>query len=240
MQLDFSYQDYDYITVDDMVKLNWSRVWSNRGHTLGEGMSSPDKKYFYLNIPKNSSSSIKSVLEQLGWKYSSLGECPKAQIIVVLRDPIQRWISGAAEYLMMYHQNVIDNIADPGNYDFLPLLGDKLGLSLLFGQMTFDDHTERQAVFLEGVPFDRCTWLLSDQDFSKTFSHFLNSIGYQNTFNQEEKKNSTENNDHNKKRNLKQLLKMAIDRDEYKKYNLTQWHWCDYHLINSIKFYEPR
>lgn len=240
MQLDFNYQDYDYITVSDTVKLNWSRVWSNRGHALGEGMISPNQKHFYLNIPKNSSSSTKAVLESLEWNYASLNDFPNAHIVVILRDPIERWISGAAEYLMMYHQNVIDNIVDPGTYDFLPLLGDKLGMSLLFDRMTFDDHTERQAVFLQDIPFERCTWLMNDQNFSTTFSNYLNSIGYPNTFAMQDKKNSTENSDNNKKRVLKQFLKLVIDRDEYKKYNLKQWHWCDYHIINSANFYGTR
>jgi hypothetical protein len=159
---------------------------------------------------------------------------------VVLRDPIDRWISGVAEYLMMYHQNVIDNIAEPGNYDFFPLLGDKLGMSLLFDRMTFDDHTERQAVFLQNIDLDRCTWFWNDQNFSKNFSHSLNTIGYHNQFDQQEKKNSTEQQQNNKKKVLKKFIQYVVDKDQFKQYNLTQWHWCDYQLINSVKFYGTR
>jgi hypothetical protein len=240
MHLDFTYKELDYITVQDIVKLNWSKIWAIRGHTLGEGMLSPDQQYFYLAIPKNSSSSIKEVLKNLGWQYSNIESAPaSSKVIVVLRDPIRRWISGISEYLMMYQQNTVDNIVEPNIYNFMPLLGDKLGLSLIFDRMTFDDHTERQCVFLNNVPFNRCIWFKSGPEFSQTFSSFLNTIGYQNNFVQAKKENSTENGNE-KKKQLQDFISYVIDNDEYKKYNLTQWFWCDTELINTVNFYDPR
>jgi hypothetical protein len=237
MHLDFNYQDFDYVNVSDTVKLDWNKVWSNRGHTLGEGMISPDRSYFYLNIPKNSSSSIKKILKELNWTFASINEYPDAKVIVALRDPIKRWISGATEYLMMYHQGVIDNIVEPNLYNFMPLLGDKLGLSLLFDRMSFDDHTERQAIFLQGVNLSRCIWVNVDQDFNKHFSALLHEIGYPNQFDSAVKENSAEDEKHIKKRKLINFLTYVVDNDVYKQYNLKQWHWCDFKLIEQVKFY---
>lgn len=237
MHLDFNYQDFDYVTVGDTVKLDWNKVWSNRGHNVGEGMVSPDQKYFYLNIPKNSSSSIKEVLKTLNWTFGHVAEFPDAKIIVALRDPLKRWVSGVTEYLMMYQQGVIDNIVDPNLYDFMPLLGDKLGMSLLFDRMTFDDHTERQAIFLQGVDLSRCTWIYVDKDFNKNFSALLTELGYPNSFNDAVPENSASDDKHIKKRKLSTFLTYVIDCDKYKKYNLTQWHWCDYKLIEQANFY---
>ena len=104
MHLDFTYNDGDFISLSsNKINLDWNRLWSNRGHTLGEGMISPDKKYFYLNIPKNSSSFIKKCLGSLGWSFDNIRSYPDAKIIVALRDPVKRWISGISEYLFMYH-----------------------------------------------------------------------------------------------------------------------------------------
>lgn len=240
MHLDFSYKDCDYITVDDVVKVDWDRIYASRGHTLGEGMVSPDSKYFYLNLPKNSSSSIKVMLESIGWTYSNISMHSKAQVLVVLRDPMKRWVSGITEYLMMYQQNIIDNIVDPNNYDFLPLLGEKLGLSLLFDRITFDDHSERQVLFLRDIPFQQCMWFYSDNNFSKNFSDFLNSIGYTNTFDQSRKENSADHEEFVKKRKLQEFISYLIENDEYRKYNLQQWFWCDYKLIEKVNFYGTR
>jgi hypothetical protein len=238
MILDFSYKELDYISINNQVNINQSKVWSNKGHTLGEGMISPDSKYFYLNIPKNSSSSIKKNLTDLNWTYGNISDAPNAKVIVALRDPIERWVSGITEYLFMYHTNVIDNIADPFTYDFLPLIGDKLGVDLLFKQITFDDHTERQAVFLHNIDFSRCEWLKVDKEFSKNFSIYLNTIGYTNSFATMNKENNAE--DLDRKRKLKEVIKLLIDKDEFKQYNLQQWFWCDYELINQVEFYGRR
>jgi len=240
MHLDFNYKDFDFVKVDDKVTLDWNKLWSNRGHTIGEGMLSPDRNYFYLNIPKNSSSSIKTALTSLGWTYAALNDAPNAHIIVVMRDPMDRWISGMVEFLMMYHQGIIDNVVEPNNYDFMPLLGDKLGMSLLFDRMTFDDHTERQAVFLQGINFSNCTWFMADKNFNDTFSIFLNSIGYANDFKDAKKENSSDDIDYHKKRKLKEFITYVVARDNFKKYNVEQWLWCDYEIIKQAKFYEPR
>lgn len=238
MQLDFTYKDGDFISKsDNKIKLDWNRLWSNRGHTLGEGMVSPDRKYFYLNIPKNSSSFIKKCLSSLNWEFSNVNDHPNARVIVALREPIKRWTSGISEYLLMYHTNDIDSVAEPFNYGFLPLIGDKMGVSLLFGRITFDDHTERQSLFLKDIDLNRCIWLYVDKDFSKMFSQLLNELGYQNTFYQAEKENSTDNEDEYRKKKLNETIKFIIEHDEFKEYNLKQWFWCDQELIDTVKFY---
>jgi len=239
MLLEFNYKDADYVSVsNNQINLDWNRVWSNRGHTLGEGMVSPDKRYFYLNIPKNSSSFIKKNLESINWSYANLNDFPDAKVIVALRDPIKRWVSGISEYLFMYHTNVIDNIADPFSYGFMPLLGDKLAMSLLFDRMTFDDHTERQCFFLRNIDLNNCTWLFIDRDFNTNFANLLTELGYPNQFDQSPKENSIEDNP--RKRKLNEVIKFMIDQDEFKLYNLQQWFWCDQELIDKVKFYGTR
>ena len=235
MILDFNYKDLDFININnDSVTVSLDRYWANKGHVIGEGMVSPDKRYFYLNIPKNSSSFIKANLKSVGWEYSNINEHPNSEVIVALRDPVERWVSGIVEYLYMYHKNTIDNIVEPFSYEYFPLLGEKLGLGLLFERITFDDHTERQSVFLTNLQLSKCHWLYIDKDFSNTFSNFLNTIRYTNNF------VDPVNQSNELKKKLQNFFSYVIDNDEFKKYNIQQWFWCDQELINQVKFYDAR
>jgi hypothetical protein len=244
MQLNFSYKELDFITLNDSkVDLNWSRIWANRGHTLGEGLISSDKKTFYLNVPKNSSSTIKSGLTEIGWEFASVYDYPDADIIVVWRDPIERWASGIFEYLLMYNVNAIDSICEPFNYDLWPLIGEKLGMSIIFDRMTFDDHTDRQCVFLHNINLDRCTWIKINDGFNYNFSTLLTKMGYENTFLTAESKNVSQGEFGTtgyKKERFKEFINYVIDNDQFKKYNLHKWFWCDFELMYKIKFYEAR
>ena len=238
--MEFTRRSLDFVKIGDRVNLDWDKYWSFRGHNILEGMISPDRQYFYLNIPKNSSSSIKPELESLGWDYSHYSDYrdfETMKVIVALRDPVDRWLSGMAEYLMMYQQRTIDNIVDPNVYDFQPLLGEKLALSLLFDRLTFDDHTERQAVFLRTIPFAKCQWLWIDQDFNQNFSSFLTAAGYTNNFINAKRENSTDDPSFDKKKKLKDFLRYVIEHDQHKKSTLEEYLWADYELINQAKFY---
>ena len=237
-------QDKDFIKIENNTIIVQNQdLWSNKGHTFGDGMFSPDKKYFYLSISKNSSSSIKNNLLNLGWEFSNIKYHPGIQIIVVLRDPIDRWICGIYEYLLMYHIDTIDLLCEPYNYNMWPLIGEKLGLSLLFDRITFDDHTERQCMFLQNVKFDQCTWLLVNDNFSQNFEELLNNIGYVNTFTYSDKENSSggQKGTLGYKKNLfKNLFQYIIDNNTKHATRLKNWFWCDYKLINSVKFYGSR
>lgn len=244
MKLDFEYRSLDFIKLnEDSVSININNVWSNRGHTLNEGMISPDGRYFYLNIPKNSSSFVKKQLEGLGWIYSTLLDHPGATTIVVLRDPLDRWISGAVEYLFMYHLNAIDRVCEPFHYDFNPLYGEHLGLSLLFDRITFDDHTERQCVFLKDIPsLSSCIWLNSSDNFSYNFSKLLTSLGYENDVLSAPRVNASEGNERGtlgyKKKKFQEFLSDIVAKDPYKHYNINQWFWCDHQLLTRMRFYD--
>jgi hypothetical protein len=239
MELDFEYKSLDYVSVENgSVELDLNRLWSHKGHNLGDGMISPDHQWFYLNIPKNSSSSIKKTLSDVGWTHADRVDFPEAKLIIALRDPIDRWISGMSEYLMMYHQDTIDQLISPMSYDCYPLLGERLGLSLLFDRITFDDHTERQVIFLHDIDTTEAVWFMVDRGFNNKFVSFLSSIGYKDAVAANE--NSTEDDSYGavKKRKLQEFLKFVLGRNEFYSYNLKQWFWCDEELIKQVGFYE--
>lgn len=247
MKLDFEYRSLDFIEVsDDSVSVEFNNLWANRGHNIDSGMASPDGRYFYLNIPKNGSSFIKKILFDLGWSYKTLADYPNATTIVALREPTERWVSGAVEYLFMYHLPAIDKICEPFHYDFNPLYGEHLGLSLLFDKLTFDDHTERQCMFLKNIKsLSKCIWLKADHDFNRNFSVLLTELGYPNNIVDSPKINYSGGREPGtleyKREKFQDFLRDVIAKDAYKQYNIRQWLWCDYQLMSQIKFYNaPR
>jgi hypothetical protein len=78
----------------------------NRGFKYGFGHVSPDRTKFLVSIPKNASSFIKNSTGVAGWVGGSALD-PKLQtsvneLVVVLRDPLDRWISGVSQYIHTY------------------------------------------------------------------------------------------------------------------------------------------
>jgi len=71
-------------------------------------MLSPDHRRFLLNIPKNASSYLSTWSNALAWSPTWCGDLPSTveETCVILRDPVDRWISGIAQYLNSYILNV--------------------------------------------------------------------------------------------------------------------------------------
>jgi hypothetical protein len=70
----------------------------------GSGFLSPDGKIFYVNIAKNASSYMADILPRQGWQAARCGhdQCGYGaveRVLVILRCPEYRWISGVSQYL---------------------------------------------------------------------------------------------------------------------------------------------
>ena len=141
------------------------------------------------------------------------------------------------ERVIICSNAAVCKIVEPNIYDWYPLLGESLGMSLLFDTMTFDDHTERQAMFLQNIEFSRCIWLKLDSNLNANFEKLLNEIGYA-TDTEGVRENSSDAANCVDRQTLKHFFKYVLLRDIAKAYNLKQWFWCDYELMEQVKFYE--
>lgn len=111
--------------------------------------------YCYVPITKVASSFLRQALpgrqfniHQWCW-YDQVGPAPNEKslkYLVVLRDPVQRWISGAVEFWCRYFppRDWLGNIDD------------------VFETIEFDVHTRPQIDFLHAVDYNRTTWLWMD------------------------------------------------------------------------------
>ena len=78
---------------------------SNRGFGDCSGVVSPDNTKFIVNIPKNASSYVLDWTTRSNWKTAVVSDntWPELnEIVVILRDPMRRWVSGMSQYLKTY------------------------------------------------------------------------------------------------------------------------------------------
>jgi hypothetical protein len=199
--------------------------YKHKGHVFGECMSHPDTNLMYVHIPKNASSWTKPNLKDWGWEFYNY-RCDSLyskHAIIVLRDPVERWLSGIAEYMCLYH-----SAADTAHFS-------KSLFDLIFDRIAFDDHTEKQCLFIDGLDFDNCTFFWCDKNYRQHFSKFLNNHGMNNRYFNYDYQHVTEHNAERQK--FKTVFQKALEQNSKYLNNLKKYFVQDYQLIETTKFY---
>jgi hypothetical protein len=215
---------------------------ADRGFGYGSGIISPDHNRFIINIPKNASSYVLDWTGKFGWNtaladhYSDLTE-----IIVVLRDPLQRWISGMAQYLKTY---VLCPVG-PNGPVFPGMLTSKEDYSMsadnfidLYNDLTerlifdvvfkFDDHVWPQHDFFKDIhPSIPRTYFLLDKDFNEKFADHL-GIGFVDGLDT----NSVDSNPDQKK--LNEFLKLRLNTRPELQERVQRAYAQDYKIIQQV------
>jgi hypothetical protein len=196
--------------------------WQRKGHVYGECMSHPDIDLMYVNIPKNASSWTKPNLKDWDWQfYNYHTDHLNKHALVVLRDPIDRWISGIAEYLALYHPDF--------NAPFYETQ------RLIFDKIVFDDHTEKQIKFLDGLDTDNCTFMWCDNEYRNNFSRFITEHLGDNRYDRYDYQHVSRND--GTRYSHKLFFKNVLEKNPEYLENLKQYYAEDYNLINNVKFY---
>jgi len=181
----------------------------------------------WINVPKNSSTLINGYLKNLNWQEVS-DVTPFNDVdsfLVVLRDPISRWVSGITEYMHRYHANFeLDQATD--------LLKD-----IIVEKKFFDNHTVPQYAFLNQIPKEKCVYFRMDTNLTENFQDYLekhcnisnNSLQYIG------KTNSS--NDSLKKAQLKEFFNSIVNVPKYRE-QIETFYEYDFLLFNSASFYQ--
>ena len=185
--------------------------WAPLGHTLGECWNDQDKSITFIHIPKNASSFVKGCLISSNRFTHSNNLITADKYLVTLRDPIERWVSGITQLMSV-----------PNNQH--------LTLQDLVSTVTFDDHTELQTYFLEGIDLDRCSFIRVDRNLRTNIKQWLDENGYQ--INVNDISNLNEGN-----QLLKDRFAAMVDGNSQIKLKLVTHYEQDYALINRVKFY---
>ena len=185
--------------------------WAHLGHTLGECWVDVDQDITYIHIPKNASSFIKGcLLSSLKFTYSN--KLVKSnRYLVALRDPIDRWVSGIAEYEFNSKQTNID-----------------------YQQITFDDHTETQDYFLQDIVLNNCDFVMVNDNLRSNLKLWFNEFGYTVDVDNMKQYNASI---YTERQQLKDKYQTIVDNDPEFVLKLKKHYANDYKLINSVKFY---
>jgi len=200
--------------------------YKSKGHVFGECMTSNNTNLMYVYIPKNASSWTKPNLKDLGWEFYNyhLDNLYHKHSVIVLRDPIDRWLSGIAEYFCLYNSD----------FDFTRSSQDFL--NLIFDRVAFDDHTDKQILFLQNLNLDNATFFMCDNNYKHKFSKFLVSKGYQNNYFKYKNQYVTAND--SKKNAIRNFFAEIVEQNLYYKNKLEEYFCEDYILINDSHLYE--
>ena len=207
-----------------MFDAGFLNQWISKGHKYGTCMSHPESDLMYVNIPKNASSWTKPNLMDWGWEfYNYHTDNIDKTAIVVLRDPIERWLSGIAEYLTLYHPMLQFNNLE--------------GVDLIFDRVVFDDHTERQINFIHGLDSEKCIFLKCDEHYRENLSQLLTEHNMPNKYWNYEPQHVSASSPERKR--FKHIFSREIQNSKY--FNKVQEYFKqDYELINQVKFYGTR
>lgn len=196
----------------------------SRGHTFGACMTTLDSDLMYVQIPKNASSWTKPNLLDFGWAdfnyhYDHLY---KKHALVVLRDPVERWLSGVCEYFALYQSDINTNNFNKTFYDFL------------IDQTVLDDHTEQQHYFIDGLSYSNITFFLCNKDYRVHFSNFFRQRGLDNKYYKYDFQHTTVNNYTRSK--FKKIFEPLLLESKYLN-KIKDFYKKDYELMNSVQFY---
>lgn len=198
-----------------------------RGYVTGGGLLSP-AGIFYLNIPKNASTFLTNVLTDNGWVYHVLGDGSHLikECMVVLRDPIDRWISGFSTYASSC-------ILGP-HYGSDLFLKDYniLAERIIFDNLSFDDHTAPQTRYIAQLPPKPVTYFKLT---SKTIPQIGRFTGVELKVVNKVDANVSENN--YDQRQISELIRKRVNEDVELKSKIIQRYKNDYDLISQIPFY---
>lgn len=180
----------------------------------------------YVNIPKNASSWTKPNLQDWSWEFYNYhydAVVANKTAIIVLRDPVERWLSGIAECLALYHPEFE--------------LQDAETIKLIFDRITFDDHTEKQVKFLHNLDTDRSIFLWCDENYRTNFSNLIQEYLGDNKYHNYEYQHVSDASPVRKK--FKEIFREQLKNSKYLE-QIKQHFAEDYELIESVNFYGTR
>ena len=200
-------------------------------------MIDPSLRYAWIDIPKCASSFIQKVLYDNNWTSThdpvlmdGIKRAESVEKIVVLRDPVERWVSGFSE---CWHSTP----------SILNLLDQPTFWKTIYANPVFDDHTEHQHRFVRNavnIKYIYMTAGTANADrFHKNLATWIRAAGYSANFdNWTEPTNPKTNHDIKLQINTK-LHTMFKDHPDLME-NLINVHRKDYGLFETLKKYKAK
>ena len=205
-----------------IIKSAFENDWHGKGHVWGECMADPHSDLMYVYIPKNATSWTKPNLRDWRWEfYNYKTDNLNKHAVIALRDPVERWNSGIAEYFACYYPHFKFNDIET--------------IEMIFERVTFDDHTDRQINFIDGLDTDNCTFLYCDDAYSRNFGAFIKDHYGPNRY-ENYTRQHVSNDDPIRKR-FKEIFAYYLKDPKYLK-KVKDHFKVDYELIEQVTFFD--
>lgn len=218
------------------------RPLADKGFTYGSGLISPDHTKFIVNIPKNASSYLQNWSHRNGWSVASAMDFSQSikELVVILRDPEERWISGFAQYAsgnILHAKRFYSTDTGPGK-DFQYMSAQEfienynpLTERLIFDNLElFDDHVwPQQCFFKDLLPTVSRKYFYIDNEFDQCIQQYLNFLNPEPDLDRNDS-----NNDPDKKL-IKQFINNRLSQITELRATIKTAYAQDYQLIEQIK-----
>lgn len=161
---------------------------AHRGFGYGSGVLDPGGRVFIVNMPKNASSYVLDWAQRQGWSAALADHATDVrEMIVLLRDPVSRWIAGIAQYINTYILSVHgpNGPVYPGEtvtehdyfmtaQQFVQQYTDATERLIFDVISRFDDHVWPQCELVQDLlPGVRRRYFLVDQDLTDRLAQYL-------------------------------------------------------------------
>jgi len=197
----------------------------------------PTLKYVWINIPKNASSFIQKVLDDNQWitpandLVDNILAMDSIKKMCVLRDPVDRWISGLAECFCFID---VQNIHELLNLDSF--------WDTLLKNPVYDDHTEYQHRFVSIATNVKYIYLNSDNvtdpnRFYRDLTGWIRMTGGKSNFQHWKERTNPSTNNANKL-SINNKIRDILKQHPHRKKNITELHQQDYQLLDRLTRYK--
>lgn len=197
--------------------------WSHIGYKFGQCCVDDINKLIYVNIPKNATNWMHNIVYSMDWRNSNIynEDLSKYQALVILRNPIERWMSGVAEYIKLYHKNISQL-----NQSMWEIISDVIAI---------DDHTDKQVYFVNNLDRDNTTFFQCNKNLSNNVQQFFQAMNISIKKRYLDLYYMTDKDSQNYK--IIEQKKQKINEDILVKRKLDKFFQQDIDLIKSISFF---
>lgn len=206
--------------------MDLKKIFLTYPRTFGSVMISPKNELVHILIPKCATYTFSIGFKELNYlKYISVILSNQEQdenmkysnyeFIALIRNPLKRYISGLAQYLVRFEINID--------------LNDEKNLNYIFNNFTFDEHTGTQSELINFFINRECKIKYFKFEEIDKYFEYLDSKGL--VLPRVQKNNHTEN---IKKENIYNTIKVILEQNPKYVEKLNNYFSEDWELYNKI------